>query len=129
MAVSYTFRGSILRMDFVGCYAPQAIIDAFDEAMADPRFFDNACLLIDVTRSESLVERSVDDLRLIVDNLGPRTARVGRRFALLAGAAVHFGLLRMVVVFAEAHDVEARAFTDEDEAVVWLSQSQAGTKD
>ncbi len=122
MAVSYRFVENILRLDFVGVYPPDDIINAFDRALEDPRFpARNARFLIDVTRSESLADRSVDDLRRVAEYFASRSGRFGRRCAILAESAVHFGLMRMVVVFAEIKNAEARVFKDEEEAMAWLN--------
>lgn len=129
MAVTYTFQGSIVRMDFVGVYSSQDIIDTFDKALADPDFPGNARLLLDVTCSESLAERSVDDLRRVAEYYGQRAERAGRRCAILAQSDVHFGLMRMAVVFTEAYDAEVRVFKVEDEAVQWLNRSLTSARD
>jgi hypothetical protein len=129
MAVTYTFQGSIVRMDFVGVYLSQDIIDAFDKLLADPDFPDNARLLFDVTRSESLAARPADDLRRVVEYCGQKVERRGRRCAVLAESDVHFGLIRMAIVFAEAFDAEVMVFKVEDEALQWLNQSLSGARD
>jgi hypothetical protein len=123
MAVSYRFVENILRLDLVGVYPPDDIFNAFDRALEDPRFPPkSARFLIDVTRSESLADRSVDDLRRIAEYFASRSGRLGRRCAILAESAVHFGLMRMAVVFAEMSNVEARVFKVEDEALLWLNR-------
>ena len=121
MAVSYRFMENILRIDLVGVYPSDAIINAFDRALEDPRFPNqNARFLLDVTRSESLAERSVEDLRRVAEYFAKRSGRMGRRCAILAESAVHFGLMRMAIVFAEKYEAEARVFKSEEEAVLWL---------
>lgn len=122
MAVSYRFVENILRMDLVGVYPADAILDAFDRALEDPRFpAENARFLIDVTCSESLADRSVDDLRRVSEYFAKGAGRLGSRCAILAESAVHFGLMRMAVVFYEMNSVEARVFKGEKEAVLWLN--------
>ena len=122
MPVSYSFNGNILRMEFEGLYPSGAIIEAFEEALADPAFPpQNARLLLNVNRSESLADRSVEDLRRVAECFAQRADRVGRRCAIVAESAVHFGLMRMAVVFAEMYDAEARVFKKEDEAILWLN--------
>ena len=122
MPVSYSFNGNILRMEFEGLYPSSAIIEAFEEALADPAFPpQNARLLLNVNRSESLADRSVEDLRRVAECFAQRADRVGRRCAIVAESAVHFGLMRMAVVFAEMYDAEARVFKKEDEAILWLN--------
>jgi hypothetical protein len=109
-------------MEFEGLYPSDAIIEAFEEALADPAFPPkNARLLLNVNRSESLADRSVEDLRRVAEYFAHRADRVGRRCAIVAESAVHFGLMRMAVVFAEMYDAEARVFKKEDEAVLWLN--------
>ena len=123
MAVSYRFVENILRLDLVGIYPPEDIINAFDRALEDPRFpAQNARFLLDVTRSESLADRSVDDLRRVAEYFAARADRYGRRCAILAESAVHFRLMRMAIVFAEVSSAEARVFKGEEEAVLWLNR-------
>ena len=130
MAVTYSFHGNILKMSFEGIYPSQAIIDSFEKALADPAFPpENTRLLLDVNRSESLADRPVDDLRRVADYFAQNADRVGRRCAIVAESAVHFGLMRMAVVFAEMYDAQARVFKNEEEAVLWLNQSLAVTNE
>lgn len=130
MAVSYSFQKNVLRMEFAGIYPPDAILETFKEALADPAFpRKNARLLLDVNRSESLAERSVEDLRRVAEYFAQNADRVGRRCAIVAESTVHFGLMRMAVVFAEMYDAEARVFKGEDEAVLWLNHGLPVTND
>lgn len=125
MGVSYAFEGKVFRMDAEGVYPSQELIDTFDRALADPRFPRDARFLLDVTRSESLADRTVDELRKVVDHFGSRAGRVGRRCALVAESAVHYGLMRMAAAFSEGYGVETRVFRTKEEAVEWLNQGLA----
>jgi uncharacterized protein (DUF2384 family) len=117
-------------MTFEGFYPSQAIIDSFEKALADPAFPpENTRLLLDVNRSESLADRPVDDLRRVADYFARKADRVGRRCAIVAESAVHFGLMRMAVAFAEMYDAQARVFKNEEEAVEWLNQSLTVTNE
>jgi hypothetical protein len=130
MAVTYSFQENILRMNCEGIYPSDAIIEAFESALADPAFPpENARLLLDVTRSKSLADRPVDDLRRVAEYLAKRGDRVGHRCAILAESDVHFGLMRMAVVFAELYQAHARVFKTEDEAVIWLNQGPPVSSD
>jgi len=122
MAVVYAFEGNVFRMNLEGVYPPQEIIDAFDRAMADPRFPKNARFLMDVTQSKSLAGRTVDELHRVVDHFGPRAGKVGHRCALVAESAVHFGLMRMAAVFTETYGVDTRVFKTVEGAVEWLNR-------
>lgn len=123
MSVSYSFEGNIIIMRLEGVYPPDAITEAFDRALADPGFpAENARLLMDVNRSESLADRPVEDLRRVAEHFAERADRVGNRCAIVAKSSVHFGLMRMAVVFAELREAEARVFKNEREATLWLNQ-------
>ena len=130
MPVSYSFNANILRMEFEGFYSSETIIESFEEALSDPQFpAHNARLLLNVNRSESLVDRSVDDLRRVAEYFAQRADRVGRRCAIVAETAVHFGLMRMAVVFADSYEAEARVFKKEDEAIQWLNRDLPAATD
>jgi hypothetical protein len=123
MPVSYSFDGNILRMDFVGTYSPDAIFEALERALADPYYpSQKPDFLLDVTRSESLIDRSADDLRMVVEHVARKTDLFGRRCAMVAETAVHYGLMRMAAAFAEMCDARARVFKTREEALRWLNQ-------
>ncbi|MGD8412666.1 MAG: STAS/SEC14 domain-containing protein [Candidatus Latescibacterota bacterium] len=128
MPVKYTFEQNILKMTFDGVYGSEAIIQSFNEALEDPAFpGENARLLLDVRGSDSLADRSVEDLRKVAEHYARNADRVGRRCAIVAQSDIHFGLMRMAVAFTETYDADARVFKSEDEAVDWLNKSPSIT--
>ena len=122
MGVKYKFDGNLLLMTLHGVCPVEDFIDTFDKALIDPAFPKNARFLLDVSASISLADRSVDELRQVVDHFGPRAGRVGRRCALVAQSPVHFGLMRIAVAFSELHGVTANVFRTVEDAVEWLNQ-------
>ena len=120
MPVTYTLSGSILRMDFIGKYEPQEIIDQFQAALADPRCPTSVALLVDVTQSESLETRAPHEIRIVAEALGPHRERIGGRCAVIAKKDVHFGLSKMGSVFSEGVGVETGVFRNAESALEWL---------
>jgi hypothetical protein len=129
MSVSYAFFGNVLRMDLEGVYPPEDVVESFRRALNDPEFPENARLLIDVTRSQSLADRHAEELKGVVDAFASVIQQVGNRCAILAQSDVHYGLMRMAGAFADLHDAEARVFKSEDEAIRWLNSDLPGEND
>jgi hypothetical protein len=129
MGASYTFIGNVLRIDFEGVYPADAAMDVFQRALEDPAFPENARLLIDVTRSESLADRRTQDLKTSVDFFANAIERVGKRGAILAASEFQSGMMRMAAVYAETLNVECKVFSTEGEAVRWLNRDLPGEND
>jgi len=121
MAVEYELSGDLLRLNLAGTYQPDDVMEQFVKALEDPACPREVALLIDVTRSDSFAQRTVDDLRGVATFVGRFADRVRRRCAVVALADVHYGLARMAAVFSEGVGVEARVFRSDDEALQWLS--------
>ena len=120
MAVEYQLSGDLLRLNLVGTYQADDVRQQFMKALEDPACPREVALLLDVTRSESLAQRSVDDLRGVATFVGRFADRVRRRCAVVAAEDVHYGLARMAAVFSEGVGVEAQVFRKDDEALKWL---------
>ncbi|HXV13302.1 MAG TPA: hypothetical protein VEC56_03765 [Candidatus Krumholzibacteria bacterium] len=120
MPVTYSFHGSLLKIELVAQYQPDDVIKAFVAAMDDPKCPKPASLLLDVRRSETLATAAVVDIRRVAEYVGPYAARVGGRVAVVAASDVHFGLSRLGSVYTEGVGVEAQVFRDVESAVAWL---------
>lgn len=120
MAVTYSFHGTLLKMEFIGKSEPDDVIEAFEAAMKDPACPNPAALLVDVSRSETLATVPVADIRRVAEHLGPFSARVGGRAAVVASSDVHFGLSRLGSVYSQNVGVEVQVFRDLESAAVWL---------
>jgi hypothetical protein len=126
MAVSYTFVGNVLRINLEGIYPAEDAVNTFHLALDDPKFPENARLLVDVRRSESLTERRPEDLKSSVDFFAAAIERVGGRGAILAETEFQMGLMRMTAVYAETRDVECMVFSSQEEAITWLNRDLPG---
>ena len=120
MPVRYSIQDGVLAMEFVGVYQSLDVMRTFLEALKDPNCPNPVALLVDVSGSESLATRPAEEIRMVAQFLGPYSARIGGRCALVAPSAVQFGLTQMGAVHAERVGVEARAFRTRDEALQWL---------
>jgi hypothetical protein len=94
--------------------------DTFDRALLDSSFPESARFLMDVSASTSLADRSVAELRRVVDHISVRSCRMGNRCAIVADTPVLFGMMRMAMVFGELHGVNSSVFRSVDAATEWL---------
>jgi len=120
MPVTYEFQGMVLRLNFVGEYEPEDIIEAFLGALADPKSPKHVSLLADVTRSASIGKRSPEEIRAVAEFLGPHRAWIGGRCAVVADSPLPYGLSRMGGVYSGKVGVETQVFHDVESALHWL---------
>jgi hypothetical protein len=78
-----------------------------------------ACVL-DIRESESVLRRSIADMRGIADQFLQRAAITDRRLAIVTSGAARFGLMRMATTWVELAGIEARVFRELDEAQQWV---------
>ena len=120
MSVECRWSGTLLRMDIVGTNDPHEIIRAFESAIAEPDAPERFHFLVDVSRSESIKQRSPEEIRLVAEALGPYTQRIGGRCAVVATEGLRFGLSRMGSAYSGGVGVDAQVFLDEASALRWL---------
>lgn len=121
MGAKYEFKGSLFVLTLSGVCPIDDVIDTFDRALVDPDFPDGARFLMDVSASESLAERTVEEVRRVVDHFSTRAAKVNNRCALVARTPVHFGMMRMAMAFSEMRGVKTSVFKSAREAEEWLN--------
>ena len=125
MAVIYSIKDGLLTLVLDGAYPALDVPERFLEALADPACPRPVALLVDVSRSESLATRSVAEIRMISEFLGPYAERIRGRCAVLAPADVQFGLCQMGSVYCENVGVTAAVFRTSEEALAWLNATSA----
>jgi hypothetical protein len=77
-----------------------------------------ACVL-DVRESESILRRSIADMRGIADQFLQRAAITDRRLAIVSSGGARFGLMRMATTWIELAGIDARVFRELEEAQAW----------
>jgi len=111
-----------LNAGVVELFVPQAgsleeIGKLFRRVFQDPGYHTPFGFLWNRIGLEAPSPRVVRDL---VAELGNIIGLAGTKWAIVVDDAVNFGMMRMVEVLAEAHDIQVGVFTDEMEARVWL---------
>lgn len=125
MPVSYRIDDDLFEMTLVGIYALEELAETVERALADPAFPPNPRFIFDVSRSESLAQRSTDEIRRAVDFFGRHRGRFGGRCVILASTPVQYGLSRMASLLAELESLEFHVTDDRDEGLMWLAQGVA----
>jgi len=123
MAVQYSIRQGIIRMEFVGTYEPRDVVSSFLDALADPTCPTPAGLLIDVTRSETLESRPAADIRMVAEFLEPYSDRIGGRCAVVVASEAQFDKSQIGALRSKAVGIDAQVFGSIDEATAWLDGS------
>ena len=120
MAIEHRRDGNVAVVTARGRYSMAELRDGVDEAL--DAFGDevSAGLLFDLTGSESLGDRTAEDLRAMAIFLASRGERFSRRLAMVAVTDVAYGLMRMGAVTAELHGIAAHVFRDHGSARRWL---------
>ena len=120
MAIEHRREGNVAVVTARGRYSMAELRTSIDDAL--DAFGDDvsAGLLFDLTGSESLGDRSAEDLRAMAIFLASRGSRFSSRLAMVAVTDVAYGLMRMGAVTAESQGIAAHVFRDHGSARRWL---------
>ena len=121
MAIQHRQEGSIAVVAAAGRYTAAELRDAIDAALAAFGAETAAGLLLDLSASESVSERTTEDLRAMALFFASRAGRFSSRLAMVAVTDVAYGLMRMGAVTAESQGVAAHVFRDYGSARRWLA--------
>jgi len=120
MTVTYRYESNILIIEMVAEYTTAevqtAIVNSFSNSKCPPKPF----LLIDLTESRSIFNRSSDEVRTVAGFVASFANRVNHRIALVAHEDLPYGLMRMGSVGSEERGIESQVFRSFDEARKWL---------
>ena len=126
MPVRWTLDGDEILIEVSGtAYEPPDVVQAFHAALDDPACPPEVSVILDVTHSERLAARPVDEIRMVAKYLGPFAKRVRGRCAVVANSDVHFGLSQMGASYSQSVGIDARVFRSLAEARAWLAEEQA----
>ena len=120
MSVSYHLDQDVIWITAEGDYPSWAFLETVEKGLADPAGTSPTYLLCDVSASDSLVERSVEEVRRSADFYGSLLDRVGG-LAIVAERLVDYGLMRMLASMAEIRGVCVQVFRETDSARSWLT--------
>lgn len=120
MAISYDTDGDFAIVTCEGDFTIDNIRDIVDWVKTEPSLPERIKLLI-VDRSTNF-DPSTIQLEEIAAMYSSIKDRIYSRWALVVAKEYHFGLGRMYSVFAERYGLDARVFTDVEDARAWLDQ-------
>jgi len=113
-------EGELVLVRCIGVYSTDELIGVFSSLLSAPDLPERAALLLDLCESQSVLGRSIPDLRRIATTFTAVAGRFDRRCALLVRGSARYGLMRMAAVWVDLQGVEARVFREEREAREWL---------
>ena len=120
MTVRARREGAMAIVVAEGRYDVSELRAAFEAALAPFTVAAADGLLLDVSGSQVLGERSAQDVRLMGHFVASRADRFSHRFAIVASSDLGFGLMRLGSVVTESQGVTTHVFRDHASALAWL---------
>lgn len=120
MPISYSFDTRIVVVRMEGKYSTGELKDAILAAVADPACPADPVMMFDLRDSQSLEDRSADEVRDMARFLASHGARFGNRLGMVAPTDLSYGLMRIGAVTAEMKGLSAEVFRTFEEARDWL---------
>jgi hypothetical protein len=124
MSTTYEIKDDLAIVTCEGDFAMDNIRDIVEWVTTEESLPERIKLLI-VDRSTNF-DPSTVDLEDIAAIYGSIKERISSRWALVVAKEYHYGLGRMYSVFAERYGMDARVFTDVEEARAWLDSRPDG---
>ena len=121
MPVAYEFDNDVILLRLVGKYTTSDLKSSILDALDDARLPQRPVLLFDLRESQSLQDRTADEVRDMGRFLAAHGRRFGNRLAMVTASDLAFGLMRLGAVAAEAGGVAAEVFRDMGAAKEWLT--------
>jgi hypothetical protein len=119
MAISHGFANAAIWLKISGEVTRQEVSEGIYQAITDERFITGSYLVIDLQDTQT--NFSSGDLRLLATFLKDLGERISSPIIATVSDSFHFGLMRMLQVYAESCGFEVKVFTQADRAVEWLS--------
>jgi len=120
MPVNYQFDSHIVVIDMVGEYSMDDIRTTILNSLADTMCPVNPFILMNLSESRSIYNRSPEDVITMARSLASLSNRFNNRIALVAPKDLMYGLMRMGSVFTEETGFEPKVFRAFAEARKWL---------
>ena len=120
MSVAYEFDDHVILLRLVGKYTTSDLKSLLLDALDDARLPERPVLLFDLRESQSLQDRTADEVRDMGRFLASQGRRFGNRLAMVTAGDLAFGLMRLGAVTAETGGLAAEVFRDMGAAKEWL---------
>lgn len=123
MPVSYRWENNLFILDCEGTYTMDDLKSSFESGLPEESFPADVKFMLNVRDSDSLSERSPQDVRDMAKFLGERSHRFNDTCAIVAQESLHYGLMRMASVYTDTYGMRTSVFKTFDEAILWLSSN------
>jgi hypothetical protein len=120
MPVLYHFDSSIIVIDLVGEYSIEDLRTTVLKSFSDPECPKNPTLLIDLSQSQSIRQRSSESINAMGTFIGSYGKKFNHRIAIVVPDDFTFGLMRMSSMPANMYGIEANILRTYDEGKKWL---------
>jgi hypothetical protein len=120
MPFTYRFDSKIIVIEMAGKYSLDEIRQAIHNLFADPECPTNASLIINLTDSESIINRSPEEIKKIANVIVSISERFNCRIALVAPKDLPYDMKRMTSVGSSEKGIESEVFRTIAEAQKWL---------
>jgi len=120
MPVTYRFDSNIVIIELVGEYSMDDIRTTILNSLADTKCPATPFILIDLSESRSIYNRTSEDVKTMVRSLSSLRERFNNRIALVAQKDLPYGLMRMGSVFSEEQGMPVEIFRTFANARKWL---------
>jgi hypothetical protein len=120
MPVAYRFDSNIIVIEMVGEYSLDDIRMTILNSLADSKCPTTPFILVNLSGSRSIYNRSSDDVKTIALSLASLAKRFNNRIALVAPDDFPYGLMRMGSVFSAMAGFEPEVFRTYADARKWI---------
>ena len=120
MPVTLRHDDNIIVIEMSGAYKQEEARAVISKTFTDASLPKNAVLMIDLTKSESIVQRSSDDIKALADYINSFREYFNYRLALVTPDNLKYGLMRMTAVTGEQLGIEIKIFQEYSQARQWL---------
>ena len=119
MPVGHTLIDRLLTIRCEGTYSVDELRRPWLELTARPDLSPPLAFVLDMRLSDSVLNRSVADMRAIADSFMLHAHITDKRIALVTTGGARYGLMRMAATWVELAGVEVKVFRELEDAQAW----------
>jgi hypothetical protein len=120
MPVVYRFDANSIIIEMIDEYSPDDLRTTVLNSFDDPSCPKNPSLMIDLSRSRSIYERSSTSVNAMAVFIASCAKKFNNRLAIVAPDNVMYGLMRMSSAPADSFGITVEIFRAREEAQKWL---------
>jgi hypothetical protein len=120
MPVTYRFDLNVIVIELIGQYSIDDLRTAVLKSFNDPQCPKNPALIIDLSKSQSIYQRSSKSVNAMVTFITSFGKKFNNRLAIVVPDDVTYGFMRMSSVPADSYGIDVKIFRTYGEARKWL---------